>query len=207
MHRRRRHDRDRPGRGRQLPGSAIVGQINSGALSVGGFTIATNVAQTTPYLGSAGTPILDLTFSAVTSDNQSHTIYLYASATGYTGQGPFLLTLGGTQPPPGTGNSITGMAFGGTSNTNLNFANMIASVTSTATPFALSTTGVFAPSLNPYGLTIGVAITRAAPGTTTGDLHFSIGAVPEPDPLSLLGIGIGGLLAATCLRRRAAARA
>lgn len=50
------------GPGDNFPGSATVGQINAGALNVGGFTIATNVGQSNPFIGSASQPQLDLTF-------------------------------------------------------------------------------------------------------------------------------------------------
>jgi len=180
------------GPGDNFPGSALLGQINSGALNVAGFTIVTNVSQTRPLIGSASAPQLDLTFSAVTSDNNSHTVYLYASDTGFTGAGAFSLTLGGTQPAPGAGNSITAGAWGGNSNTNLNLSNALATVTSTGTPFALSASGVVSPLLNPYGLTIGVAITRTAAGTTTGDLHLQ---VPEPASMMLFGLGLVGFAA------------
>ena len=39
------------GPGDNFPGSAFVGQINSGAISVGGFTIVTNVSQRSRSLG------------------------------------------------------------------------------------------------------------------------------------------------------------
>jgi hypothetical protein len=189
------------GVGDNFPGSALVGQINAGALNVGGFTVVTNISQSKPLIGSAAAPQLDLTFSAVTNDSATHTVYLYASDTGFTGTGAFLLTLGGTQPPPGAGNSVTAAALGGNTNTNLNFGNVLAMVSSTATPFALSAGGTISPLVNPYGLTIGIAITRNAPGTTTGDLNLQ---VPEPASMALFGLGLMGFAAAK--RRRAASK-
>jgi hypothetical protein len=185
------------GVGDNFPGSAQVGQINSGALSVGGFTIVTNVTQSKPLIGSAAAPQLDLTFSAVTSDNLTHTIFLYASDTGFTGFGPLSLTLGGTQSPSGDGNTIRGRAWGGTSNTNLDIsgANLLADTgTSGLTPFALAAAGLLPAGISPFSMAIGVTITRGTPGTTTGDLNVAATQVPEPGIMALLGLGVAGAL-------------
>ena len=69
------------GPGDNFPGSAQVGQINAGALSVNGFTIVTNVTQSKPLIGSAAAPQMDLTFSAVTSDAISRTPSFFTRAT------------------------------------------------------------------------------------------------------------------------------
>jgi hypothetical protein len=199
------------GPGDNFPGSSLLGQINSGALSFNGFTIITNVTQSKPLIGSATAPQLDLTFNAVTNDDLDHTVFLYASDTGFTGSGNFSLTMGGTQPLPGDGNSIRGRAWGGTSNNNLDIsgANLLADTgTTTATPFALTSNGVFGGNVSPYSLTIGVTLFRTTPGATTGDLNFiSTGTgggsgagqtVPEPATLVLFG----GALALAANRRR-----
>jgi len=190
------------GAGDNFPGSAMVGQINSGALSVAGFTIITNVAQSKPLIGSASAPQMDITFSAATNDSLSHTVFLYASDTGFTGAGPVSLTLGGTQTPAGDGNTVQGRAWGGSSNNNLDFsgANLLAnSGVLGATPFAFSATGNLVPGVNPYSLTIGMTITRGTPGTTTGDLNVAVSAVPEPESVLLMGAGLAAMAA---FRRR-----
>lgn len=185
------------GAGDNFPGSAVLGQINSGALNVGGFTIVSNISQSKPLIGSASAPQMDITFSAVTNDNLSHTIFLYASDTGFTTGGLGLLTLGGTQPGGG-GNSIVGRAYGGTSNNNLDLTNVFATVGPTgATPFALSATGGGTPLTNPFSMTLGLQITRTTAGTTTGDLNLI--SVPEPMSLALLGTG---MVAVGLMRRR-----
>lgn len=183
------------GVGDNFPGSAFVGEVNAGALNVGGFTIVTNVSQSKPTIGSSSQPQLNLAFNAVTTDNGTHTVYLYASDTGFISGNTFLLTLGGQS---GAGaNSVTAGAWGGNSNTNLNLLNPLASTSSLGSPFSESVSGTFSPTANPYGLTIGIAITRSSAGTTGGGLNLSVtnvAAAPETGPSALLmGIGLLGL--------------
>ena len=187
------------GPGDNFPGSAMVGQVNAGAVNFAGFTIVTNTSQSKPLIGSAGIPQLDISFAVTTSDNAAHTIYLYASDTGFTYVGAGRLELGGTQPPSGDGNSLTAFAYGAASNTNFDRSNLLGSIgPDNTSPFALSASlpsGI--PPVSPYSVTIGLKIDRASAGTTTGDLN--VRAVPEPMSIALLG---SGLLAAGLFRRK-----
>jgi hypothetical protein len=184
------------GAGDNFPGSAQVGQINAGAIDFAGFTILTNIGQSKPLIGSASAPQLDLTFNAVTNDNLEHLVFLYAADTDFTGTGPFLLELGGTQGPGCSGNTIQGRAWGGALNSipadPRGVGPLLANTGATCvSPFALSVGGELDPTVNPYALTIGVQLTRTTAGATTGDL--SLVPIPEPASMGLFGLGMMGL--------------
>ena len=166
-----------------------------------GFTLAVNTSQSKPMLGSATVPQLDLTFSATTADSGTHSIFLYASDTGFTGSQSQLLAIGGTNS--GDSGTVTGRAWGGTSNTALQFsgANLLSNTGSFAGPaYAGTTTNSLVPTTDPYSLTIGVALTRTTAGTSTGDLNFastpSSNTVPEPSSLLLGALGMAGVASA-----------
>ena len=130
-------------------------------------------------------------------------MFLNTSDTGFTlAGGSSLLTLGGTNS--GGSGSVTGRAWGGTSNTALLFsgANLFGSIAGLTGPaFMGSVTGPFSATVNPYSLTIGVAITRATAGTTTGDLNLQISPVPEPSTWALMLMG-PVLIGFVAIRRR-----
>jgi PEP-CTERM motif len=167
--------------------SPLVGAIDT-TMSAFGFTFVLDAAQSKPVLGSATAPQLDLTFAATGTGS----IFLFASDTGFVTGGPYLLAIGGSNSN-GSG-TVTGRAWGGTSNTALQFSG--ANLFGTLGPFsgaAFSGTAIdtLTPTVNPFSLTIGVAVTRDSAGTSTGD--FNVSAVPEPSTWAMMVLGFAGI--------------
>jgi hypothetical protein len=166
-----------------------------------GYSFLVNTSQSKPMLGSAAEPQLDLSFAA-TSTGTAGNVFIYTSDTGFTrASGSALLTLGGTNS--GASGTVTGRAWGGTSNTALQFsgANLIGSLAGLTGPtFAGSATSAFASVVSPYSLTIGMQITRASAGTTSGNLNLQVSAIPEPSIWA--SIFMGAALVGFVSRRR-----
>jgi len=167
-----------------------------------GYSFLVNTAQSKPMLGSAAAPQLDLSF-AVTSTGGAGNVFLNVSDTGFTAaNGLALLTLGGTNS--GASGTVAGRAWGGTSNTALLFsgANLLSSFSGLTGPtFTGSATSTLAPVVNPYSLTIGVQVSRASAGTSSGNLNLQVSPVPESSTWTLLLVG-AGLVAFVSRRRR-----
>jgi hypothetical protein len=166
----------------------MLGAINF-STSAFGYTLVVSTSQSKPVVGSAAAPQLDLTFAA-TSAGAAGNIFMYVSDTDFTGSGAFNFTIGGTNS--GVDGSVTGRAWGGTSNTALQFSG--ANLFSTLGPFPTTaysggTTGTFNAGANPYSLTIGTQISRTAGGTSTGDLNLQVSTVPEPSTWALMLMG------------------
>ena len=166
-----------------------------------GYSFLVNTSQSKPMLGSAAEPQLDLSFAA-TSTGTAGNVFIYTSDTGFTrASGSALLTLGGTNS--GASGTVTGRAWGGTSNTALQFsgANLIGSLAGLTGPtFAGSATSAFASVVSPYSLTIGMQIARASAGTTSGNLNLQVSAIPEPSIWA--SIFMGAALVGFVSRRR-----
>lgn len=181
-----------------LGGNDVIvtdGGAGDGALTVGaiaaatnafGFSFLVNLAQSKPLIGSAASPHLDLNFTVT---GGSGTVWLYASDTDFTASPTgFNLSIGGTS----SSGSVSAGAWGGNTNTALNLSNPLASLGPFSGAFSGSVAGLLNAAVNPYALTIGVAVTRTRGdvNTTTGDLNLA--AVPGP----IVGAGLPGLIVA-----------
>lgn len=173
------------------------------ATSAFGYSLLVNTSQSKPMLGSATTPQLDLTFSATSGAvAPAGSVFLYASDTDFLSGGSFVLTLGGTNS--GGSGTETGRAWGGTSNTALQFsgANLFGSLVGlTGAAYSGSVAGAFTPGVTPFSLTMGIAVSRSTAGTSTGDLNLQISPVPEPSTWALMLMG-PAFIGFVALRRR-----
>jgi hypothetical protein len=176
-----------------------AGAINF-TTSAFGYVLVVNTSQSKPIIGSASVPQLDLTFTATTIASGGGQIFLYAGDTDFVGAHSFNLSIGGTNS--GGSGTVTGRAWGGSTNNALTFSPLLATTGPlTGAAFSALVPGSYVPTVSPYSLSIGVAINRTTAGTTTGDLNLS---VPEPASMTLFGLGLLGT--ALSRRRRQAAK-
>lgn len=168
--------------GDTIPGT---GAINF-SVAAFGYSLVVNTSQSKPVIGSSSLPQLDLTFTATGVG----TIFLYMADTDFINAQSFLLSLAETSSGGGT-STVTGRAWGGSTNNALTFNPLLASIPLSGVASSGTASGSFNPSVNPYSLSLGVQISRTAAGTTTGDLNFQ--AVPEPATWAMMLLGFAGI--------------
>jgi PEP-CTERM motif len=170
-----------------------LGAINMSA-SIDGYAINVNTSQSKPAVGSATAPQMDITFSVngFSSTSPPGTLFLFASDTDFLSSGALFTALDGNSS--GGSGTVTGLVWGGTSNTALLFsgANLIGTTGALSTPsFHATATDPFNPAVSPFSLTLGVEVTRTTAGLTTGD--FNVSAVPEPSTWAMMVLGFAGI--------------
>jgi hypothetical protein len=160
-----------------------------------GWELVLNNSVSKPLLGSADAPQMDITFALITTDTAS-ALWLYATDTDFTGVVNLALDIGGTI----FNSTLTAAAYGGDSNDPLDLLPVLISLGPfSAPPIAYSggaTGGPVGNIVNPYSLTIGVAVpATTSAASITGDLSLS--SIPEPTAALLLGLALtaGGWVA------------
>jgi hypothetical protein len=157
-----------------------------------GWNINVSTGLSTPVLGSASQPELDL--NSVNVSSGAGWIDIELTDTGFTAQNAasFLATIGGT-----TSGSVSYRTYLDSSNTAFGQGTLLTSFNSVGTPFANAASNVLT-SATLYSLTLLVRITH----TGQGQASSFDATVKVPEPGTLLLLGAGCLALAPFTRRR-----
>lgn len=168
----------------------LAGVVTAVYSELGAWTGSIESGFTKPAVGSAGSPVLDITFSALST--AAGTLRFYLTDTDFTASGLVntFMSLGGTINDAGT----TIIQRTGINPANSNFG---AFSIFTSQSFGPGVTGFFGGNVSdsyvgpgsPYALGMLIDVTHLTGSLTTGDGGI---VVPEPGSLALLGLGLLG---------------
>lgn len=160
-----------------------------------GWVINVDTGVTKNILGSANSPAMDLSYSAVYNTKGQvpgdGTLTIQFSDVGFLPvPAGFTASIGGT-----LANGVTGVGmtdFAGPTNTLFDITHTICSLSFSASPYGGSCTGTYTGA-TPYGLTEQIVLTdpRRTNGSASGD--HSLVEAPEPGTLLLMGVALAGL--------------
>jgi hypothetical protein len=134
--------------------------------SIGSWTVSVDTGFTKPTLGSAGHPVLDLSFSAVSATGGS--LWIAFSEDGFTAPGSATGAIGGT-----ASGSLSYQLFGGASDTVLDMSHSLSPSSTYSGPFSALISGS-AVGAAPYSLTELVTIVQRTGGATSGDAMLTV---------------------------------
>jgi len=162
----------------------------SGAVGAFGFNVITGTS--TPMIGTATLPILDLNSVDITSRGGSGgTLTFQLTDTEYIGgigTTHFLESVGGTLG--GTGSSYSVSTFMDCGNTAFGTGTELTSQTFTGSSFSGNQNAYATSCLGNYSLTQLASLTLPGGAIYSGDSNLS---VPEPSTIALFGAGLLGL--------------